>query len=152
MNIIDWKVYKRYKAQKENQSSFFLQAFVAIKKSLKTFNCKGAKKTFNVASNDQKSALPLQRSRGQSRAVEKTILVSDVANESAQIVLSNRPKTSTSTSASQHIVKTITPPSTSVSQSTSGVMTGVKFFSLICFYCSIEIRLPFVSQHCCPSL
>jgi hypothetical protein len=75
-----------------------------------------------VASNGQKTkVLPLQqqqRSRGQSRQLETTIIVSDGGgNESAQILLTNLPKT-------QNNVKAVTAPSTSVTQSTSGVMTG----------------------------
>lgn len=83
-----------------------------------------------MASNDQKSgalALPQQRSRGQSRKAEAKPVISDVGIENAQIVLA---KSSTSTSSIQHIVKTVTSPSTSVTQSTSGVMTGGNSFSL----------------------
>lgn len=79
-----------------------------------------------MASNEQKTKLPQQRSRGQSRNVETTIIVGDVGHESAQLVLKNLPKAAASSSSVQHIVKTATPPSTSVSQSTSGVMTGVE--------------------------
>jgi hypothetical protein len=78
-----------------------------------------------VASNEQKSALHPQRSLGQSRQAGTKIIVSDVANENAQIVLTNSPKSSSSSTVTiQQVVKTATPPSTSVSQSTSGVMTG----------------------------
>lgn len=92
-----------------------------------------------MASNDQKVVLPVQRSRGQSRQIETKLTVSDVGNENAQ---TNLPKTSTSSSSTPRIVKTLTPPSTSVSQSTSGVMTGAKhlfsfrkpfFYAIKCF-------------------
>ncbi|KAG5666312.1 hypothetical protein PVAND_017811 [Polypedilum vanderplanki] len=99
--------------------------------------------TIRVASNDQK-ALPRPQTsnssstilRGQSTKVEveATIIVSnDVANanDNAQIIVTNLPKTSTTTSSTsktvQQIAKTLTTTSsTNVSQSssTSGAMTG----------------------------
>lgn len=98
----------------------------------------GIKKTFKVASNDQKVTLPQQRSRGQSRQVETTKIVSDATNENAQIILTNSPKPTASSSVipsqNLNIVKTVTPPSTSVSQSTSGVMTGVNLILNKPFY------------------
>jgi hypothetical protein len=83
-----------------------------------------------VASNAPKTALPQQRSRGQSRHVETTIIVGDGGNENAQIILTSLPKTTASSTSIQRIVKTVSPPSTSVSQSTSGVMTGAKLLPI----------------------
>lgn len=94
-----------------------------------------------MASNDQKTVLPSLRplttsttttsSRGGgqvSERVEATIIVSDVGNDNAQIVVTQLPKASTNKSKTvQQVSKTVSPQS--VSQSTSGAMTG-EFFSI----------------------
>lgn len=116
------------KAQEETKSSF---CEIVAELLWHLIQSKRDKTSIKVASNGKKAALPQQRSRGQSRQIETTIIVSDGGNENAQIVL-NLPKSSTSTATVQQIVKAVTAPSTStsVSQSTSGVMTGVKLISL----------------------
>ncbi|CRL04002.1 CLUMA_CG017120, isoform A [Clunio marinus] len=82
------------------------------------------KKALKVASNEQKTSLPQQRSRGQSRRIEASIVVSDTSNDNTQVIITAVTKTATTSSTVQSVVKTQNPPSTSVSQSTSGVMTG----------------------------
>lgn len=92
-----------------------------------------------MASNDQKTVLPSRqltnnttnvlptsRSGESSARVEATIIVSDVGNDNAQIVVTQLPKVpTTSTKSAQQVSKTVSPPSVSQStSSTSGAMTG----------------------------
>lgn len=100
------------------------------------------KQIFKVASNDQKTVLPSlrplttasPRDRGSGQLperVEATIIVSgDVANENAQIVVTQLPKASSTNKSKtlQQVSKTVSPQS--VSQSTSGAMTGEFSFYL----------------------
>lgn len=95
-----------------------------------------------MASNDQKTvlpslrplttatttALPSSRGGGQlSDRVEATIIVSDVGNDNAQIVVTQLPKaTSNKSKTVQQVSKTVSPHSVSQS-TTSGAMTG-EFF------------------------
>jgi hypothetical protein len=100
-----------------------------------------------VASNDQKTvlpslrplatattALPSSRGGGQlSERVEATIIVSDVGNDNAQIVVTQLPKASTNKSKTvQQVSKTVSPQSVSQS-TTSGAMTGEFSFHIFLY-------------------